>query len=81
MDYQSLITAIDAEIAKLQKVRGLLARTGKIAALIQPVAKSATVKSGKAQKQKKRTLSPEARAKIAEAQRKRWAAVAKKAAK
>ncbi len=72
---QSIIAALDAEIAKLQNARKLLALNGKVDVIVSKhVAKNATAK-----KVKKRILSPEARARIAEGQRKRWAAVRKNA--
>jgi hypothetical protein len=87
MAIDSILAQIDAEIAKLTQVRSLLAATGKIAAKLTerktkkaakaakaaPVAKAA--KAPKVAKAKKRrSLSPEARQRIADAQRKRWAA-------
>jgi hypothetical protein len=72
MPITDLLRTIDEEIARLTQARDLIARTG------QPQkrrgrppgskngARPATVK-------KKRTLSPEARAKIAAAQKRRWA--------
>jgi leucyl aminopeptidase (aminopeptidase T) len=107
MANDSVLTLIDAEIAKLKQVRSLLAHTGKIAAKIIAIksklkerkAKLVTAKkSAKAKKaakaaakapvkavakvaargsvkaRKPRVLSPEARQRIADAQRKRWAA-------
>jgi hypothetical protein len=86
MANDSIVAQIDAEIAKLTEVRSLLATTGKVAAkvaahLTKKAAKAApAVKAAPARKGKKRrTLSPEARQRIADAQRKRWAA--QKAAK
>jgi len=80
MANESIVALIDAEIAKLTEVRSLLATTGKAAKAVEritrkagkaaPAAKAAPAKKGK----KRRTLSPEARQRIAEAQRKRWAA-------
>ena len=61
MNTSELIFQIDAEISRLQKVRELLGGTDKYR----------VVKGGRLVK--KRTLSAAARAKIAEAQRKRWA--------
>ena len=67
MDTTELLSSIDAEITRLQEARALLAgRDGHVR------------RGGKPGK--KRTLSAEARARIAAAQRKRWAAQ-KKAAK
>ena len=76
MSVQNIITQIDAEIAKLQQARQLLSI-------------DATVKRGPGRPRKnaaqpaeqgKRALSTEARARIAAAQKARWAK-AKKAAK
>jgi hypothetical protein len=67
MNTSELLSAIDSEIATLQQVRNLL--VGKDGPF--PVRK---------RQAKKRTLSAEARAKIAAAQRARWAKQ-KKAAK
>jgi topoisomerase IA-like protein len=67
MDRTELLSSIDAEIARLQEARALLAgRDGHVRRGRKPG--------------KKRTMSAEARARIAAAQRKRWAAQ-KKAAK
>jgi hypothetical protein len=113
MATDSVLTLIDAEIAKLTQARSLLAHTGKIAAKIiaikskpkerktklaaakkavkataKPAAKAAAKKAAKApakkavkaaakepvKARKPRVLSPEARQRIADAQRKRWAA-------
>ena len=93
MTIDSILSQIDAEIAKLTQVRSLLSNTGKVADKVTEqitkkakkakkatkaakVAKAAPVaKAAKPAKTKKRrTLSPEARQRIAEAQRKRWAA-------
>jgi hypothetical protein len=76
LSIESIVSALDAEIAKLQKARTILARGGKVDAIVsQDVTFVGTVK-----KHKKSQMSLEARARIAEAQKKRWAK-AKKAAK
>jgi hypothetical protein len=76
LSIESIVSALDAEIAKLQKARTILARGGKIDAIVnQDVTFVGTVK-----KRKKAKMSQEARARIAEAQKKRWAK-SKKAAK
>jgi hypothetical protein len=67
METTQILAEIDAEIRKLQDVRALLAGN------------NSHPRPGRPPK-KKRTLSPEARAKIAAAQRARWAKQ-KKAAK
>lgn len=72
----SIIESIDAEISRLQQVRSLLAQSTGIGTKIATSGR----KPGRPAKKAKRTLSPEARAKIAAAQKRRWAA-AKKAAK
>jgi hypothetical protein len=79
-----ILAQIDEEIAKLKQVRALLATTGKVATkLAERKTKEAPVKAGKAAKtaktKKRRVLSPEARKRIADAQRKRWAAQKSKA--
>jgi len=69
MDTSQLVSEIDSEIARLQQARALLAGAGS----------STHAKSPR----KKHTLSPEARARIAAAQKRRWAkqkAAAKKSA-
>lgn len=71
MSIKSILAEIDIEIARLQEVKKLLSSAD---------AKSSKKSTTAAKKRSKRTLSPEARARIAEAQRKRWAAV-KRAAK
>ncbi len=76
----SITVQIDAEISKLKQVRSLVAATGKAAKAVERITKKAAkakkaAPAAKAPKGKKRrTLSPEARERIAEAQRKRWAA-------
>ena len=77
MAIDSILAQIDAEIARLQQVRSLLASTGKVA---KKVTERATKKApAKAKAKKSRVLSPEARKRIADAQRKRWAAQKEKA--
>jgi hypothetical protein len=68
MAIESIISAINAEIAKLEQVRSLLTIDGKH----NPAAtkKAATIVS--VTQPKKRVMSPEARRRIGEAQRKRW---------
>jgi hypothetical protein len=72
MGSQSIIAAIDKEIARLREVRKVLARNGKFT---EP--KRGTKAGVAAKKTAKRKLSPEARERIAAAQRKRWAAARK----
>jgi hypothetical protein len=71
MSIDSILAQIDAEIARLTQVRSLLSSTGKTPALTERKAKKAPAK---VKGPKKRVLSPEARKRIADAQRKRWAA-------
>jgi hypothetical protein len=73
MAIDSILALIDAEIASLQQVRSLLASTGKVS--VKGTAHK-TKKAAKAPKKRKkrRVLSAEARKRIADAQRKRWAA-------
>jgi hypothetical protein len=72
MSVNEILASIDAEISTLQRARALL---------IRPEPDNFKEKaSSKRPLKKKRTLSPEAKARIAEGQRKRWAAQ-KKAAK
>jgi len=69
MDTAQLVSEIDSEIARLQQARTILAGVDSATHAKSPG--------------KKRTLSPEARARIAAAQKRRWAkqkAAAKKSA-
>lgn len=70
MSIETILAEIDAEIARLTQVRSLLAGTRTIST---PVSRSKTSK-GPAKTKKKRVLSADARKRIADAQRKRWAA-------
>jgi hypothetical protein len=85
MDTLAIIAALDQEIARLHEVRALLGSASKVTG-------TASIKRGPGRPKKvasvtvtkKRILSPEAKAKIAEAQKARWAKArkaAKKAAK
>lgn len=69
MPTDSIIAQIDAEIARLTQVRSLLANTGKATPKITEHRPRKTAAANK-----KHVLSPEARKRIADAQRKRWAA-------
>lgn len=64
MSLDQILSEIDAEIARLENVRDLLAE-----ATTASKSKRTTAKPGR----KRRKLSTEARARIAAAQRKRWA--------
>jgi len=78
MTIDSILAQIDSEIARLTQVRALLSGSGKPAT--KTATKTVTV-APKAGRRKKRVLSAEARKRIAEAQRKRWAAQKAKTAK
>jgi hypothetical protein len=67
MDTQKFVAAIDAEISRLQQVKLLLSGTAGAQHIKLPAAASA------AKPTKRRKLSTAARAKIAAAQRARWA--------
>lgn len=68
MAIESILAQIDSEIARLTQVRSLLAGSGSSTATQRKNRKSS------AKARKARVLSPEARKRIADAQRKRWAA-------
>jgi hypothetical protein len=70
MSIETIIAQIDSEIARLTEARNLLAKAGTAA----PTPSSAKTKAGRGRPRKRRVLSPEARKRIADAQRKRWAA-------
>jgi hypothetical protein len=65
MNTQDILSAIDAEIARLQSARSLLAGTAK--------RRGRPPMGGSPSAPKKRTMSAAGRRRIAEAQRKRWA--------
>jgi len=71
MGIDSILAEIDAEIARLTEARALLASMDSVtpAATKSKALKKAAKKAGK-----KRVLSADARKRIADAQRKRWAA-------
>jgi hypothetical protein len=68
MAIDSILAQIDSEIARLTQIRSLLAGSASSSGTQR---KSRT---GGAKPRKARVLSPEARKRIADAQRKRWAA-------
>jgi hypothetical protein len=70
MSIESILAQIDSEIARLTHARTVLAGATGLSAKV--TATKVKTKVGKTRK--KRTLSPEARKRIADAQRKRWAA-------
>lgn len=75
MDSKSIIAALDAEIKKLKEARTLLARHGVTEGIVSRPSREVK------KRRKKRNLTPEGRARIAEAVRKRWAAQKRAAAK
>ncbi len=68
MKIKSILSELDAEIARLTQVRKLLAGYGSATVTAKVAAKAP------ARARKKRVLSAEARRRIAEAQKRRWAA-------
>jgi hypothetical protein len=74
MAIDNILAQIDSEIARLTQVRSLLASAGSTSATTRGRAKKTAAKTTK-----RRVLSPEARKRIADAQRKRWAAQKAKA--
>jgi hypothetical protein len=70
----SIIQAIDTEISRLNEVRSLLAQNVGSATIAKRGRKPGRPAKKAPAKAAKRVMSPEARARIAEAQRKRWAA-------
>lgn len=79
MSIDSILALIDAEIASLTQVRSLLGSAGKVEAEAAELKTKKTAKAAKTQKKKRRAMSSEARKRIADAQRKRWAALKSKA--
>ncbi|SDF12777.1 hypothetical protein SAMN05444167_1471 [Terriglobus roseus] len=76
LEVNRILAEIDAQIAKLQQARALLAGGSSAAPAVKKAVgrprKSITTSASKATP-KKRTLSAEARKRIADAQKKRWA--------
>jgi hypothetical protein len=72
MAIESIVALIDEEIAKLTQIRTLLATTG--TATYKEAGPKTKKAPAKPKGKKRRVLSPEARKRIADAQRKRWAA-------
>jgi len=86
MSIESIISLISAEIEQLKQARALLAASGQTASTLvsaspktAPTGKKRGPKPGKKSTtkavKKRRTMSPEARQRIAEAQHRRWAAL------
>jgi hypothetical protein len=76
MAIENILSQIDSEIASLTQARKILASIGTSATSGSRKAAKATSRP-----RKKRVLSAEARKRIADAQRRRWAAVHAKAKK
>ena len=70
MSIETIIAEIDAEIARLTQVRSLLAGSRTLSG----AGASNRAARGTAKTKRKRVLSADARKRIADAQRKRWAA-------
>jgi hypothetical protein len=66
MDTATIVAALEAEIETLQRVKALLSEDG-------PKPSATGFANGENRPRKKRFLSKEARARIAAAQKKRWA--------
>jgi hypothetical protein len=71
MAIENILAQIDSEIARLSQARRLLATLGSAASTAGRKPKKAAAKT---KPRKKHVLSAEARKRIADAQRKRWAA-------
>lgn len=74
MSREQILSAIDEEISRLQQARKLLQSSGGSKLV------SGLSSSGAKKPRRKRTLSPEARQRIAAAQKRRWAKQKKGAA-
>jgi hypothetical protein len=75
---KDILSAIDAEIARLKQVKALLSASGAFVAKRKPgrPAKVASVETPKVQKaRKRRKMSAEGRERVRQAQIKRWAAL------
>ena len=84
MALTDIVSAIDAEIATLEQARALLAAGSAVTVAKRKAGRPPKVTAGTpiaSPQKKKRVLSPEGRARIAEAAKKRWAAQKKAAAK
>lgn len=84
MGVSEILASVDREIALLQQARALLSGSAAPApkkkvgrprkVVVLPKKAAAVVPAAKPAKKKKRNLSPEGRARIAEAVKRRWAA-------
>jgi hypothetical protein len=79
MQTNDIIAQLDADIARLQQAKALLNGATTKRSPGRPAANATAAPQATAVAPKKHTLSPEARAKIAAAQKKRWAKVRKAA--
>ena len=79
MAIESILVLIDSEIARLTQVRALLTGSSNIGPVRGSGPKAAKAAKTPTTTARKRVLSPEARKRIADAQRKRWAAQKSKA--
>ena len=77
MTIEAILSAIDAEISKLQQARAMLADVPSAPAKKSVGRPKGTKSLVVAKSVKKRVMSEEARARIAAAQKKRWAATKK----
>jgi hypothetical protein len=72
MAIETILSQIDAEIARLTQIRTLLSNTDSVTK--QATGAKAKTTAVKVKTKKTRVLSPDARKRIADAQRRRWAA-------
>jgi hypothetical protein len=72
MSIEAIIEAIDLELSRLNSAKVLLSETATSKRKVGRPIKAVTGISAAASKKTRRTLSPEARRKIADAQRLRW---------
>jgi hypothetical protein len=72
MSSEAIIQAIDLELSRLQRAKDILSETSNTKRQVGRPAKAFTGTAGVASKKTRRTLSPEARKKIGDAQRLRW---------
>jgi hypothetical protein len=79
MANQELLSLIDAEIARLKEARSLLANSSSVTSAPLMRGRQSKAEAGVLKIKKKRHMTPEGRARIAEAVKKRWAAQKKKA--
>jgi len=82
MALKEVIALVDAEIAALKEARAILAAGSAVAVAKRKAGRPPKVQpdtTATPKRKKKRNLSPEGRARIAEAARKRWAAQRKPA--